>query len=537
MLVKGGVQVSWTPAPAANPPITHYVVHAGPDSCPVTVAAGATSAVMPIIKGPLSITPVVQAVNAYGFSADAAGNAVTVPDRATVKSTFTVSAGDNIGGAPVISSEFNELPTIEALDLMKVDVSTFGNHEHDRPLAHLRQMIDASTFTWVASNYSTLKPLAGKVNAPAEYVVKNKGGLKVGFVGLNTPETAELVMPGNLRYGAGQTKEIVISPNLERVQQRVRHARAAGAQLVVALVHEGWDANINGVATGQLISVASALTGVDAVFGGHSHQQYASIIGGTSVVEVPNSGQMYSRTIICLDTTSGTSIGSSVEFVTKERVAGISGDPATAALVAKYRAALGPKLDVVVGTVSGVFPRGGTPAVERAGETAFGDLAADAVRAKYGTDFAILNGGGIRDLLPSAGYQPTNPALRRPNPGSTGPYDVTLGDVITVLPFGHTVATTTMTGATLWRALENGVSGWPTAGRFPQISGFRFTFDPTLAVGSRITAVTTADGTPIAQDQTVFTVATVDYMVYGGDGYAGVFSPLTATMRNPYIDG
>ncbi len=93
-----------------------------------------------------------------------------------MKSTFTVSAGDNIGGAPVISSEFNELPTIEALDLMKVDVSTFGNHEHDRPLAHLRQMIDASTFTWVASNYSTLKPLAGKVNAPAEYVVKKREG-------------------------------------------------------------------------------------------------------------------------------------------------------------------------------------------------------------------------------------------------------------------------------------------------------------------------------------------------------------------------
>ena len=83
VLVSGGVKVTWAPSPSANPPITNYVVHAGPDSCPITVAGNATSAVMPIIKGPLSITPVVQAVNAYGFSANAAGNAVTVPNRAT----------------------------------------------------------------------------------------------------------------------------------------------------------------------------------------------------------------------------------------------------------------------------------------------------------------------------------------------------------------------------------------------------------------------------------------------------------------------
>ena len=575
-LAANGVKVTWAPSPAANPPITNYVVHAGPDSCPITVAANATSAVMPIIRGPLSITPVVQAVNAYGFSTNAAGNAVTVPDKATpgfrnvqflgfsdfhgaieassssigaavlttaldaerktVKSTFTVSAGDNIGGAPVISSAFDELPTIEALNLMGLDVSTFGNHEHDRAIPHLREMIDASQFEWIASNYSTLTPLKGKVNAPTEFVIEERGGVKVGFVGMNTPDVAELVLAGNLSYGKGLSRDIVVSPALARVNQRVLDARAAGAQLVVALVHEGWDANVDGAATGTLIDLAVALTGADAVFGAHTHQQYASMVEGRPVVQVPNSGQMYSRTVICLDTVSGSPVGSSVDFVTKAALAGVSEDPATAALVAEYRAALGAKLDVVVGTVSSVFPRGGTPAVERSGETPMGDFAADAVRSKYGTDFAILNGGGIRDQLPASGYQPVNPLLRRPQPGSTGPYDVTLGDVLSVLPFGNTAATTTMTGATLWQALENGVSGWPTAGRFPQISGFRFAFDPTLPIGSRITSVTTADGTPIARDGAVFTVTTADYMVYGGDGYGGFFSPKTAIMREPYID-
>ncbi|MCX6415668.1 MAG: hypothetical protein NTU77_13895 [Actinobacteria bacterium] len=255
-LAANGVKVTWAPSPAANPPITNYIVHAGPDSCPITVAANATSAVMPIIRGPLSITPVVQAVNAYGFSTNAAGNAVTVPDKATpgfrnvqflefsdfhgaieassstigaavlatalaadrktVKSTFTVSVGDNIGGAPVISSAFDELPTIEALNLMKLDVSTFGNHEHDRPIPHLRQMIDASQFDWVASNYSTLAPLKGKVNAPTEFVIEERGGVKVGFVGMNTPDVAELVFAGNLSYGKGLSRSLVVSPALAR---------------------------------------------------------------------------------------------------------------------------------------------------------------------------------------------------------------------------------------------------------------------------------------------------------------------------------
>ena len=457
-------------------------------------------------------------------------------DRKTVKSTFTISVGDNIGGAPVISSAFDELPTIEALNLMKLDVSTFGNHEHDRPIPHLRQMIDASQFDWVASNYSTLAPLKGKVNAPTEFVIEERGGVKVGFVGMNTPDVAELVFAGNLNYGKGLSRSLVVSPALARVNQRVLDARAAGAQLVVALVHEGWDANVDGAAIGTLIDLAVALTGADAVFGAHTHQQYASMVEGRPVVQVPNSGQMYSRTVICLDTVSGAPVGSSVDFVTKAALSSVTADASTAALVAEYRAALGAKLDVVVGTVSGVFPRGGTPSVERSGETPMGDFAADAVRSRYGTDFAILNGGGMRDQLPGSGYQPVNPALRRPLPGSSGPYDVTLGDVISVLPFGNTAATTTMTGATLWQALENGVSGWPTAGRFPQISGFRFAFDPTLPAGSRITSVTKTDGTPIARDGTVFSVTTIDYMVYGGDGYDGVFSPETAIMRDPYID-
>jgi 5'-nucleotidase len=119
----------------------------------------------------------------------------------------------------------------------------------------------------------------------------------------------------------------------------------------------------------------------------------------------------------------------------------------------------------------------------------------------------------------------------------TGPLDVTLGDALTVYPFGNQVATTVVTGENLWKALENGVGGsYPGDGRFPQISGFKFTFDPTKAIGSRIVSVTKNDGTAIAKDQTVYTLTTLDFIIYGGDGYLNVFSPAKAKVMGALLD-
>ena len=160
-----------------------------------------------------------------------------------------------------------------------------------------------------------------------------------------------------------------------------------------------------------------------------------------------------------------------------------------------------------------------------------GDITADALRTAYGTDIVITNGGGIRDSLPAAGYIPNVKIVRPPGPA---PYDVLLGDIMTVYPFSSNASTTTMTGQQLWKAVENGVSKWPGDGRFPQISGFKFSFNPDRASGSRILSVTKLDGTPIPPDATVFTVATLSYMVEGGDGYIGCFNQTAAKIHGPY---
>lgn len=105
-------------------------------------------------------------------------------DRLDTNATFTLSSGDSIGATPPLSSLLNEYPTIDALNFMKVDVSTFGNHEHDRNLTYVQTVIDRSKFTYVVANYKDSPLLNTK-----RFAIINRGGVKLGVVGANTAST------------------------------------------------------------------------------------------------------------------------------------------------------------------------------------------------------------------------------------------------------------------------------------------------------------------------------------------------------------
>ena len=594
---RGGVLVKWTPVLGANPKITGYVVSAGAGSCPIYVHGGGRSIVlMPVVVGQPAGTPVVQAVNAYGFSKPAVSSngthsatdlakvastnnqavqilqlsdfhgAIEVgttgfgapllasnwdADRLANKATIAISAGDNFGAAPPISTEFEELPSIESLNLAKLDVSTFGNHEHDRNLAHLNKMIGASDFQWVVSNYNaeSLAALKSGTKAAKSFTVIERGGVKIGVVGANTPETFEQVFPGNLDYqdAAGAKKTITIDDGVTGINASIAEAKAAGAEIVVVVMHQGWSENAGGTAKGVFNTLASQIKGAAAIYGGHSHQTFASIIPGNTRIspvvlgQVRNAGVEYTRTQICMKFKKV--VGQSVQHVLKSALSTINTgvvstvttqDVAAAAMVKKYKDQMTTKLDVKIGKVSEQFPIDGTPRVQRSGENPMGNYMADLMRAKYKTEFALMNGGGIRDSFPAKNYIPVDTTLVRT--GTAG-LDVTLGDALTVYPFGNQIATTVVTGENLWKALENGVGGsYPADGRFPNISGFKFSFDASKAIGSRIVEVTKLDGTPIAKDSKEYTLATPDFIVYGGDGYLNVFTPTKAKVQGALLD-
>jgi 5'-nucleotidase len=590
-----GVVVRWVAGAEVAPGVIGHVISAGAGSCPIFVPIKNNSVVtMPVVTGQPAGTPVVQAVNAYGFSkptassksytaaqlatvASSANKAVQVlqlsdlhgaievggsfgapllvsnwaADRTANAATVAFTSGDNIGAAPPISTEFEELPTIETLNAMKLDAGAFGNHEHDRNIAHVQKIIGASDFQWVVSNYNegALDALKSGTKQAKSYTIIERAGLKIGVVGANTSETIEQVFPGNLDYtdAAGAKKTITIDPGVAGINKAIVDAKAAGADLVIALVHQGWLENADGVSKGVLNTMAGQIKGAAAIYGGHSHQSFASVIPGSPRVapvvvgQTRNAGVEYTRTQICMK--YGKVVGQSIQHVLKAAAPTINTgvvstvttqDVAAAAMVKKYKDQLSAKLDVKIGQVSGVFPRGGSPAVERSGETPMGNYIADLMRAKYKTDFAIQNGGGIRDTFPAKTYIPANTALVRTG---TGPLDVTLGDAFTVFPFGNQIATTVVTGANLWKALENGVGGnFPGDGRFPQVSGLKFSFDASKPIGSRIVEVTKLDGTAIAKDSKEYTLTTLDFLIYGGDGYLNVFSPSQAKVQGALLD-
>ena len=433
--------------------------------------------------------------------------------------TITLTAGDAYGAAPPLSGFFDEVPGVLAMRLMGFDVDTFGNHNFDRGIEHLQQMIDlaASTdepgtpFKYVSAN---LENRDDNLKGVEDYAIFEVDRVKVAVIGLTNEEAPTLVFPGN--FGTIEVTDAVEAAN------RAREAAARdGAKVFIVITHKGiTGTDAAGNPSGPLVDFANAVEGFHVIFGDHTDAEFEAVINGQLVVENRSRGATYARTKLTVDRRDGSLVDVSNQFVTP--VAGnVTPDPAIVEMLQPFRQDLAAAFDAEIGVATDTFPRGGDPAVERVGETPLGNLITDSMRLRYGADIAFTNGGGIRTPLPSS-YAPQDTSLRRPAAGYAAgpPWDLVVGDVFATLPFGNQVITRTVTGELLWEILEHGVAAMPGAnGRFPQVSGFRFTYDVALPAGSRVVSVQLDDGTPIPRDGTTYVLATNDFVNAGGDGY------------------
>ncbi len=455
-------------------------------------------------------------------------------DRAINPNTLTLTAGDAYGASPPLSNFFEERPAVEAMNLMGFDADTFGNHNFDRGIAHLQQMIDLADFQYVSAN---LRNVNDNLTGVKPFEIFEVGGVKVAVIGITNPEAPTLVFPGN--FGTIEVTDPIPAANQARAQ-----ARRAGAKVFILLTHmgvTGFDP-VTGEAFGPLIDLANNIGGFDLILGDHTDVQYSGIHNNALVVENRSKGLTYARIVLSVDPRNGRVDARSATFVTPFSSA-VTPDPAIVALLAPYRTALAAVFDGVIGVATDLFPRGGN--IERLGEVAIGNLITDAMRLRYGTQLGFTNGGGIRSPFPSS-YLPADLTLRRTTPGYAPgpPYDLVVGDVFTVLPFGNSVVTRNVTGAQLYAVLEHSVAIIPGAnGRFGQISGFSFVYDSALPVGARVISVTLNDGTPILPDGTVYSFATNDFVNAGGDGYTmlvdgqGTTREVMADVVLEYIEG
>ena len=451
-------------------------------------------------------------------------------ERAGFENNLTLTAGDDVGASPPISSFFEDVPAILAERLMGIQVSTFGNHNFDAGLDRLQDQIDLARsnkpnvvgepFKYVSANLSNRNQNLRHVK---DYALFNYRGVVVAVIGITNEEAPTLVFPGS--FGTMTPTDGVAAAMAAKAD-----AEAAGATVFIAITHKGLRGFDEGAEPfGELVDFANGVSGFDLIFGDHTDIQFAGTVNGQWVVENRSKGVSYSKTVLNVTRATGDVAIGSHAFVTPLSAA-VTPDPDVLAMRQPFFDALAPIFSVVIGQSDVRVPR--TDSCGRFDgrlcESLVGNVVTDSMRLTYATDFAITNSGGLRDNLTcdsgdTDGFCPTY---------TPPPWVITRGMAQAVLPFGNQTVTLEVSGAELKTMLENGVSAMPGAnGKFPQVSGLCFTYDITADIGSRVVGAVyqAGDGscTGGAVDLTAgstYEIATNDFVVSGGDGYPNFFS-------------
>jgi 2',3'-cyclic-nucleotide 2'-phosphodiesterase (5'-nucleotidase family) len=411
--------------------------------------------------------------------------AIVKAERARGVPVLFAHAGDCL--SPSLMSGFDQgAHIVEMQNKLGIDVFVPGNHEFDFGKDVYFKRASEKTYPILAAN---LRDAAGNPLANhADTKMFELGGVKVGVVGLALETTAQVSSPGDLRFLSV----------METLRAQARALRSAGADLVVAVAHTG-KAVDEEIARSRL---------VDVLLTGHDHDLRIGYDGRTVTMESNEQGNYIVAVDIAI-TITGEGQARQVTWTPTFRVndsRAATPDPEILAVARRYEGELSKELDIEVATLAVELDT--RTASVRSGETAFGNLVADALRETWGADAAITNGGGIRA---NKQYPVGHKLSRR--------------DILSELPFGNRNVLTEITGRSLKAALENGLSQVEQrAGRFPQVSGLTVVYDPKQPAGSRVVSVMVG-GQPLDEAR-VYRVATNDFMLRGGDGYTAL-APIT----------
>ncbi|KAF0189072.1 MAG: hypothetical protein FD168_1291 [Desulfobulbaceae bacterium] len=408
-----------------------------------------------------------------------------------------LAAGDMIQGDTW--SNFSQgYSSVALLNEMHLDAMVTGNHEFDFGQEVLKQRISEARFPVLAANVEGLPGLVPQVSLPLS-------GGKVTVIGLVTDDVPQSSHPRN-------TTGLKFTTPLAAARQQIA-ARDKDSDLVVLLTHIGHEQDL---ALAEKLCTGPAALGLPIlIIGGHSHTRVEApeLMGNCIVVQAGEHGKFLG--IVDVSVGKGKMIAASGHL---EEIGPNLGepDPAISTLIARYSA----QVDVIFNQKAGVSKVDLIQEGARMQETNLGNLVADIVRKTTGAQVALINGGSLRTGL------------------SKG--EITFRQVHAALPFNNYLVAVKMSGELLWQALEHGVSGVERGeGRFPQVSGMGFVFDSRRPVGQRIVSVTIG-GRPLDRQQE-YTVATLDFMASGGDGYtafgqairsAGDYSEVGGSMRS-----
>ncbi|KAJ2506380.1 hypothetical protein GGI11_006691, partial [Coemansia sp. RSA 2049] len=423
--------------------------------------------------------------------------------------TLTLFSGDAY--FPSLESSISRgehmLPILNSLG---IDASTFGNHEFDQGIDQLERLVARNNFPWVVTNLTDSETggPAARSNS-ARYLVRQAGSLRVGIIGIVEKEWLDTLpcLPPTFEYHDFVESARDMATRLKQGGVADERGDRAACDLVICLSHMRLPNDIK--------LADSCADVIDLVLSGHDHFYYigsgvsefsdpslpmlpathsghdddarmlgtwrkerAELAGASQGRRLVKSGTDFrdlSEVTLTLSTANGGVSAVSSIAVTRHRVTrAIPEDPDVKQAVDAIEAHLSKAMDKLVGFTATALDARST--VCRTRESNIGSFTGDLMRLCYaasvGVEIALLCGGAIRsDKVYPEGA-------------------VRMRDIMELFPFEDPVVVVRLTGDQIRRALENGVSKWPAQeGRFPQVSGIRFVFDPTREPGDRVTSI------------------------------------------------
>ncbi len=310
-------------------------------------------------------------------------------DRASSDGTPTirVTAGDSPGASPLISARFGDVPTAEALNLMHFDVGTLGNHDFDKGPDAMRKLVGVANFPYIAANVldaRTEKPLL------PPYVVVQRAGVKIGFIGVTTTSSGRWLMPEYRRA-------LRFTDISDTVNTYARELEAQGVHAIVVLAHAGGVQDSDSSASGEIVDETRQMSdSVDAVVAGHTHTLMDLRVGHKVLTQAICFGMAFDRIDLSIDPTSDevVSAGADVDRVWDDE---LSPDARLSALVAGYRARLGALATRPVADLPAAIARMPGPD----GPNELGYLVAESQREAAHADMAFVAPDWVRADLPA----------------------------------------------------------------------------------------------------------------------------------------
>ena len=473
--------------------------------------------------------------------------------------TIILFAGDSFGGSPPLSGLLRDEPTLEFMNLladrdckpMQRQTSTepvagnplvvtrchlaavVGNHEFDHGTTELERQIyggahpagpvlgrvwGGSRLTWLAGN--VVRAANDQAFLPGAAVMDLEG-IRIGVIGIVTSETPALVPKGRV-------DDLRFLPEVPAINASIARLRAAKVDAIILVIHEGLTSPTSpqvlpitaADVTGRLSRILSDIDpGVDLVISGHTHSFTNILFRGKDprpmlVTQARVDGTSYSTVQLLIDPAKHAVVEKSATVQTVW-TAGAPGQRPDEK-VAKLIKAAGAETATTVARVVGEAASAITRVPSDSGESALGNLVADAHRAAAHAEMAFMNSGGLRADLPA------------------GP--VTWGALYTIQPFGNHVMRCTMTGAQILRLLESQWSGLHAQQPLMlKVSGLSYLYNWSRPADRRVVAAYDTAGNSIEPDRR-YTVAVNDFLLNGGDGYP-VFAEVTdAVDVMPDID-